>query len=113
MALCSASQEAIWLRSLLNNIGFCQNMATVLYEDNQGAIALSKNPKNHPRTKHIDVKYHYIRETVENGYIKLLYCPTAEMVADVMTKGLPKDKLHEFRESMGVMNVTDIKSCCQ
>ena len=108
MALCSAAQETVWLRNLMKDVGLNQNAATTIYEDNQGAIALSKNPKNHPRTEHIDVKYRYIREAVENGYLSLSYCPTAEMVADVMTKGLPKDSFQKFRTSMGVVNIEDI-----
>ena len=53
-----ASQEAVWLRSLLGDISFVQEEPTVIKEDNQGTIALSRNPKYHPRTKHIDIKYH-------------------------------------------------------
>ena len=108
VALCAAAQETIWLRNLLKDINILQPGATTLYEDNQGAIALSKNPKNHPRTKHIDIKYHYVRETVENNFINLLYCPTADMLADVMTKGLPKYSFEKFRESMGVVNVDNV-----
>ena len=66
---------------------------------------MSRNPKHHPRTKHIDVKYHYIREKIERGSIALSYCPTADMVTDVMTKGLSKFSFEEFRASMGVVNV--------
>ena len=102
VSLCSAAQETIWLRSLLASIGFKQSEATILYEDNQGAMALSKNPKSHSRTKHIDIKYHYIREAVEKKDIELVYCPTDEMVADILTKGLPKPKFEELRSSMGV-----------
>ena len=75
------------MRNLLEDIGLKQTDATMIDEDNQGAIALSRNPKHHPRAKHIDVKYHYIRETIERGSIALSYCPTADMVADVMMKG--------------------------
>ena len=67
IALCLAAQEAIWLRSLLKSLSFKQSKATKLYEDNQGAIALTKNPKTHSRTKHIDIKYHYIRDSGGNS----------------------------------------------
>ena len=60
-----AAQDAIWLRRLLNSLEIKQSQPAKLYEDNQGSIALSKNPHNHSRTKHIDVKYHFIRETVQ------------------------------------------------
>jgi hypothetical protein len=59
-----ACQEAVWLRVLLEDISFVQNKPTMIKEDNQGAIALSKNPKYHPRTKHIDIKHHFIQNTI-------------------------------------------------
>ena len=60
ISLCMASQEATWLRNLLKSINFNQEDATTLFEDNQGAIALAKNPKDHSKTKHIDIKYNYV-----------------------------------------------------
>jgi len=60
--------------------------ALTVYEDNQGAIALAKNPEFHKRTKHIDIRYHFVREKVEDGQVVLEYCPTQEMLADLMTK---------------------------
>ena len=68
----------------------------------QGAIALTKNPKTHSRTKHIDIKYHYIREAVDKKDIELVYCPTDKMVADILTKGLPRPKFDELRSLMGI-----------
>jgi hypothetical protein len=59
-----------------------------IYSDNQGCIALAENPKDHARSKHIDVQYHYTRQLVEYGKIKLDYCPTEDMLADVLTKPL-------------------------
>jgi hypothetical protein len=56
--------------------------------DNQGAIALTKNPHLHERSKHIDVCYHYVRDLVERGKLDVAYVPTADMVADGMTKPL-------------------------
>ena len=106
IALCGAAQETVWLRNLSKDVGFKQSEPTVLFEDNQGAIALSRNPKDHPRTKHIDIKYHYIRETIENKQVQLLYCPTADMVADTLTKGLPKYSFEKCREAMGVVKIS-------
>ena len=67
--------------------------------DNQGCIALAKNPKHHSRTKHIDVQHHFICEKVEEEVIELRYCPTQEMVADVLTKALARgnEKCNEVR----------------
>ena len=64
VALCSSAQETVWLRYLLSSIGFKQSTTTVLYEDNQGSIALSKNPESHHRMKHIDIKFYFVRETL-------------------------------------------------
>jgi hypothetical protein len=100
-----ACQEAVWLRVLLEDISFVQNKPTMIKEDNQGAIALSKNPKYHPRTKHIDIKHHFIRDKVAKKEVVLDYCPTEEMLADLLTKPLGKTTFQRFRELMGVRNI--------
>ena len=101
--MCSAAQETIWLRHLLSSIGFEQVSPTSLHEDNQSTIAFSKNPNNHNHTKHIDIKYHYIRETVvEKKQVQLFYCPTEKMIADILTKALPKSRLQCLHSLIGV-----------
>ena len=102
VALSNAAQEAIWLRRLLNDLGVDASSPTVIYEDNNGAIELSTNAKNHKRTKHIDIAYHFARERVHSGELKVIHCPTKEMTADIMTKGLPKVQYQRFRDAMGV-----------
>ena len=102
VALSSASQEAIWLRRLLNDLHYHNNSATIIYEDNQGAIELSKNSKHHNRTKHIDIAFHFIRERIATKEIDVIYCPTDMMIADIMTKALPRPKYERFRELLGV-----------
>ena len=74
----------------------------MLFEDNQGTISLSKNPRDHSRTKHIDIKYHYVREAVKKSEIDVQYCETKRMIADTLTKGLPKPAFEKLR---GLMNV--------
>ena len=83
-----AVREAVWLRLLLEELGLKQQGATLLWQDNQGAIAIAKNPESHSRTKHIDVKHHYIRQCVEEKMIHVDYCPTEKMLADIFTKPL-------------------------
>ena len=92
MAANQASKEAIWLTQLMADVGCVQHKATTIMCDNQGSIALAKNPKHHSRTKHIDMQHHFIREKVEEEIIDLRYCPTQDMVADVLTKALAKDR---------------------
>ncbi len=68
-----------------------EKKAMVIRCDNQSAISLTKNPTQHARTKHIDVQHHFVQEGVENREVTFEYCSTEEMVADVLTKALPKE----------------------
>ena len=103
MAATQATKEAIWFRRLLKEIGyFTSNIPTTIFADNQGCIALAKNLAYHARTKHIDVQHHFIREKVEDGEIELIYCSTKEMVADILTKSISRDKLQKFTEGLGL-----------
>ena len=102
IALTSAAQEAVWLRALLKDLGFEQESPTVISEDNQSAIAIAKNYKVTARTKHIDVRYHFIKELIDKYFITILYCPTEEMIADIMTKGLVKQKFDYFRDMLNI-----------
>lgn len=74
----------------------------VIYEDNQSAICLAKNPKDHLKTKHISIKYHYVRDLVASDQIKIQYCPTSDMLADIFTKGMPTEKFVILRSMLGV-----------
>ena len=70
MALTEATQEAVWLKALLCELGEMKNDDVVkIYEDNQSSIALAKNPEFHKRTKHIDIRYHFVREKVTDGQV--------------------------------------------
>ena len=90
MALSEATQEAIWLKAFLCELGeISSDTAVKIFEDNQGSIALAKNPQYHKRTKHIDIKYHFVREKVEDGQVILEYISTLDMLADIMTKPIP------------------------
>lgn len=110
MATSHCTKEAIWLRKLLADVGFTQEGATSIMCDNQGCIALAKNPTNHSRTKHIDIQHHFIRERVESGEIGLTYCPTQDMVADVLTKALAKDRHERLRSNMGLLGIDGLQS---
>src|SRR5207248_6191367 len=90
MAQKNAATEGIWLRGLLEELALRDDAPTTIRADNQGAIELTKNPEYHRRTKHISIQYHFTRECVENGESELVYVPTEEMIADGLTKALPK-----------------------
>ena len=94
----------MWLRALLNDLKFSQQTPTVIQEDNQGAISLSKNPRLHGRMKHVDIRYNYISEKVEEKKIVLEYCPTKDMVADILTKALSKNSFEKFRTMISMSN---------
>ena len=100
MAACSAAQEAIHLRRLMESLGFQQDEATTIHEDNQGCIAMSENPVQHQRTKHIDIRYHFVRERVESGDIKLTYVGTEHQLADLLTKPLNRERVQKLRASV-------------
>ena len=97
VALSSAVQEIVWLRALLKELGFGQKEPTEVMEDNQSAIAIATGANTSRRTKHIDVRYHYVREKVKTGEIKVTYCATGDMIADVFTKPLGSSKFEELR----------------
>jgi len=84
------------------DVGLVQVGATTIMCDNQGCIALAKNPTHHSCTKHIDIQHHFIREKLESGEIGLKYCPTQDMVADVLTKALAKERHQNLTRSMGL-----------
>ena len=97
MALCEAVKEAIHIRKLFQDLG-CNKGPSIIYEDNQGSIALSENPVHHKRTKHIDIKYHFVREKVDNKEVILKYIPTEHQLADLLTKALPNQRMSILRK---------------
>jgi hypothetical protein len=101
IALSSACQEAVWLQRLLTDIGENIKPITIM-EDNQGAIAIAKNPVGHKRTKHIDIRYHFVREQTQKGVIEIQYLSTKEMLADMFTKPLPRGQFEYLRSKIGM-----------
>lgn len=87
MALCEATKEAIWLKNLMRDLGEVQE-STVIWCDNQSAIKLTINHQFHQRTKHIDIRFHFIREAEENKLIQVKYIDTKEQLVDILTKPL-------------------------
>ena len=81
----------------------------VSQEDNQSAMHIAKNPQFHGRINHIDIKYHYIRDQVSKGNIDVIYCPSTDMVADMLTKRLSKFQFEKLRCMAGVKSVSDCK----
>ncbi len=89
MASADAVKSLLWLKSMLVDLDFGLVLPIVQYSDNEGAICLTEKPgSQHQRTKHIDIRHHFIREQVQKGVAKLMYIPTAKMPADALTKNL-------------------------
>lgn len=110
IALAGAAQEAIWLSRLLTDLNCDIELPMTINEDNQAAISIAKNPRDHPRTKHISIKYHFIRDKVCNSEIDLKYCPTADMLADIFTKGLSAEKFVGLRYRCGIVSLSECMS---
>jgi len=105
IALTQAVKESIWLQALLLDLGARRHQEDMqnIYIDNQGAIALAKNPEFHTRTKHIDIQYHFIRQHAESERITLTYCHTSEMTADIFTKALPQVAFTKHNLGLGLI----------
>ena len=102
IALSYAVQEAIWLKLLLTSFGMIVDKPITIKEDNQGAIAIAKDPVKHTRAKHIDIRFHFLRDVVKRGDIKLEYCMTENMTADILTKSVSRNKFVKCRNEMGL-----------
>ena len=105
MAATMAACQGIWLRRLLTEINGQNIPPAALYVDNQSALNLMKNPVFHGRSKHIDIRYHFIRECVENGNITVAHVSGKEQKADILTKPLARVKHDEMRNLIGVEKV--------
>jgi hypothetical protein len=103
MAMTQAAKEAIWIRSLLRELG-CNLDDVLIHGDNQGAIALSRSSVFHNRSKHIDIQYHFIRSMLSDGIISIDYLPTISMLADILTKSLAPARHEELARALGIVS---------
>ena len=99
MAACAATQEAIWLRLLLKDLHILDgDQPMVIREDNTACMAYAKNPQDYKKSKHIDVKYHFVRERIAAGEIVIEYVASEDQLADILTKPMDFQKLSSLRE---------------
>ncbi|SGY12337.1 BQ5605_C072g12892 [Microbotryum silenes-dioicae] len=106
LGLSHAAKEAVFLRSLLTELGLDTSSPLRLLGDNQGAIALTQNPVFHARTKHLRMLEHFVREHVRNGEISVTYIPTHDMVADIFTKPLPRVVFQRHCDAIGLRRIS-------
>lgn len=87
---------------MLSEIGETEDQPVPILCDNQSAIRSIHSPEFHQRTKHIDIRYHFVRSLQEDGVINVLFVPSKEQKADILTKSLPKPDFEKMRESLGI-----------
>lgn len=105
IAATSAVNQALWLRKILVDLNLERKQSTEILVDNQAAIAISKNPVFHGKTKHFNIKLFFVRDVQKNGDVTLCYCKTENQVADIFTKPLPLSKFEDFRKKLGVCSI--------
>ena len=103
MATSQASCEALWLRKLMVELFGQELRPTIIHCDNQSCIMLPKNMVFHDRSKHIEIRYHFIRDYVQRGVVGLQYISTNEQVAEILAKPFGRGKHIHFRDKMGVV----------
>jgi len=101
MALSDCAKQAVWIRTLLTELGLSM-VATPIYGDNQGSIFIASNPITEKRSKHIDIRYHWVRACIENKQVELMFIPGEDNPADTLTKPLGRIKFEKFRELLGL-----------
>ena len=108
IALAECAKEALWMQGLLLELLATKppTASVLIYEDNQAAIKLAANPTHHQRTKHIDVRYHFLRELVADNRIHLQYLESKLMLADALTKPLPRALFEDLRLRTGLRDIS-------
>ena len=104
VAACEVAKEAVWLKKFLSDLGVMrmEQVPITLFCDNSGAVAQSKDPRNHKKGKHIERKYHIIRDIVARGDVVVAKIESANNLADPFTKALPQRTFESHLERMGV-----------
>lgn len=102
VAVSLAARELLWLRQLLFDMGGALSGPTTILEDNQGCIKMVESNRLSSRTKHIDISHHFLRDLQEEKVINMIYCPTEQMTADLLTKPLTRERHYYFKAKLGI-----------
>ena len=106
VALSEASREACWLRNLYSEMGLLnERIPTMIRGDNEGSLAMARNPQYHKRSKHIDLRWHWIRELIEDGIVTVDSCRDPDQTADILTKALHRQKHQKHAKEMGLVSI--------
>jgi ribosomal protein S24E len=109
VAASNAADELVWIRNMLKELGYAQEGPTKLYEDNNACIHLAKNPLLNKRSKHIDIKFHAMRELINKKVMEMVKVNSEDNVADTFTKALSKDSFLSKRDKMGLVVTKELK----
>lgn len=101
VAACEAAKEAVWLKRLFEDISPLKSVPTLIV-DSTSAMKLSKNPEFHKKSKHIDVRYHYLRDQVVNDRLCMTHVCSEQQVADICTKPIPRVQFCYLRSLIGM-----------
>jgi hypothetical protein len=102
VALSEAAREACWLRNLYKELVYSQKFPITIRGDNDGSIAMARNQQFHSRSKHIAIRWHWVRDLIEQGLVKIETCRDPQQTADVLTKALPRPKHQQHMSEMGI-----------
>ena len=104
IALSECCQEALWLRKLLKEFKINLINPIIIFEDNQSCLKLIQEEQLSKRSKHIDTKYHFVKDYVQKKIVLCKYCPTKDMLADLLTKPLPTTRIKYLRDKIGLQS---------
>ena len=102
VAMSRCAQQMVWMQSWLDEVEIPHTLPGLIKGDNRGAIALTKNTKDHGKVKHIDICHHYIRELIRSESIKMEYVSSTDNLADIFTKPLPRDQHHRILKALNI-----------
>jgi len=108
VAAAACACQAVWMRRILEKLNHEQKGCTILMCDNSSTIKLSRNPIMHGRSKHIDVRFHFLRDLTRDKVIELVHCDSQDQVADLLTKPVKLQTFENLREQMGVCVMPDV-----
>ena len=96
--------QAMWLGYILGELNLVKEDPISIYVDNKSAISLAKNPVSHSQSKHINIKYHFLREQVNDKIVEFVHCKTEENLADIFTKPLKPEIFHKMKMKLGMQS---------
>ncbi|CAL5432597.1 unnamed protein product [Camellia sinensis] len=108
VAAAACASQAVWMKRILEKLSLEESKCTAILCDNSSTIKLSKNPVLHGRSKHIDVRFHFLRDLTRERAVELVYCGTQDQLADMMTKPLTLDAFQRSRSQLGVCQVPEL-----